>query len=366
MKVAIITCYKYPDYGRAVALRAGLKADPDLQTIIIKNSYKGPLRYPEVFFRTFWLHLKERPNVYLLTFRGYEMLPAILLIALRKPVVLDELVNPMEVVSEHRQLHKDTLVGTMMAGWSMLGSIYNLLLRRCWRVIADTSVHAAYSAKLSGVTFDRYRVVPVGADESIFKPPANKPTHNPDKFTVLYYGSMVPLHGLDYVLYAAERLKDHREINFILIGGGQNAANMVATARAHGAIVEHREWIEPTDLPELIGRAGLCLGGPFGNTVQSQLITTGKTYQFLACGAPVLIGETKETLGSQLFIDKTNCLMVPQGSAQAIADAVLWAVTNRKELGHIGQAGNKLYEQEFSQLVISQKLSSMLAELPRK
>lgn len=367
MKVAIITCYKYPDYGRAVALRAGLKANPDLQTIVIKNKQSGLLRYPEVLYKTFSVHLRQRPDVYLLTFRGYEMLPAILLIALGKPVVLDELVNPMEVVSEHRQLHKGTLVGTLMAGWSMLGSVYGFLLRRCWRVIADTSVHAAYSAKLGNVPYERYRIIPVGADESIFRPTnssaVSHPRSRPDKFTVLYYGSMMPLHGLDYVLAAAERLKDRKQIEFLLVGGGKGAAAQIADFQARGARVEYREWIEPKDLPEVIAQAGLCLGGPFGNTVQSRLVTTGKTYQFLASAAPVLIGETKETLSSQLFIDKTNCLMVPQASAQAIATAITWAVTNPKELSHIGQAGNKLYEQQFSQLVISQKLASMLAEL---
>ncbi len=363
MKVAVITCYKYPDYGRAVALRAGLKADSTNQAIVIKNSYTGAMRYPEILVKTFLVHVRQRPDVYLLTFRGYEMLPAILLIALRKPVILDELVNPMEVVSEHRQLYKGTWVGKLMGGWSMLGSVYSLLLRRCRLVIADTSVHAAYSAKLSEVPFDRYRVIPVGADESIFRPPDVRPTPEPDNFTVLYYGSMMPLHGLEYVLYAAERLKDHREINFLLVGGGEKAAAQIADFKARGARVEYREWIDPKDLPKAIGEASLCLGGPFGNTVQAQLVTTGKTYQFLASAAPVLIGETKETLGSQLFIDKTNCLMVPQGDAQALAAAIMWAFTNPKELSHIGQAGNKLYEQEFSQLAISQKLSSLLAEL---
>src|SRR5579862_6847991 len=102
MKVAIITCYKQPDYGRAVALRNGLQAIIDIQTVVIKNHHKGILRYPEVLLKTLLIKLRQQPDVYILTFRGYEILPAILLLAFGKPVILDELISPLEVVNEHR------------------------------------------------------------------------------------------------------------------------------------------------------------------------------------------------------------------------------------------------------------------------
>lgn len=363
MKVAVITCYKYPDYGRAVVLRAGLQANPNLQTIVIKNNHRGFLRYPEVLIKSFWVHIKQRPDAYLLTFRGYEILPAILLIALGKPVILDELVNPMEVVSEHRQLYKGSIKNKLMGLWGILGGSYNLLIRRCHLVIADTGAHAEYSAKASKMPLDRYRVIPVGADESIFRPLKQEQSSNLGNFTVLYYGTMVPLHGLSYVLEAAKKLKNHKDINFLLVGGGDKAAKQIATASKQGANIEYRSWVEANKLPALIAKADLCLGGPFGNTLQSQLVTTAKTYQFLACSAPVLIGRTKETEASKLFEDKNNCLLVAQGNANAIVDAVLWATTHRKELNDIGQAGNMLYRQHFSQTIINQKLASLLEEI---
>ena len=362
MKIAVITCYKYPDYGRAVALRSGLKANPKIQTIVIKNRYKGVLRYPEVLIKTFVIHLRQRPDVYLLTFRGYEMLPAILLIALRKPVILDELVNPLEVVAEHRQLYRGKMRGKLMGIWQNLGGLYSWLLRRCKIIIADTSIHAAYSAKISHVPIERFRAIPVGADEAIFKPIVSTQA-KAEEFMVLYYGSMVPLHGLKYVIEAAEQLKDQPQISFLLVGGGDQTAGQVKAAQELGANVKYLTWIDPDKLPNFIADAGLCLGGPFGNTIQSQLVTTGKTYQFMASAAPVLIGETKETSANKLFVDKSNCLMVPQGSSKAIAEAIIWAQAHPAELKKISQSGNKLYGENFSARVISQKLASLMDEI---
>jgi len=364
MKVAIITCYKLPDYGRSVALRSALESNPDYDVVVIKNSHQGVLRYLEVLFKTISARLRERPDVFLITFRGYEILPAILLIALGKPVILDELINPLEVVAEHRQLYRGKLRGQLMAGWTLVGGIYNWLLRRCALIIADTQAHANYDAQLSHAPPNRYVVIPVGADEDIFKPQQEKQAkHVSEDFTVLYYGTMAPLHGLDYVIEAAQLLKDQPTIQFLLVGGGKETSRRIEQAVSEGAHITHKSWIEPVDLPGVIARAGVCLGGPFGNTVQSQLITTGKTYQFLASATPVIIGQTEETKTSGLFKDKVNCLLVPQANAQALADAVIWAKTHPVQRTRLAQAGRDLFEQHFSQAVIAGLLTKLLNQL---
>ena len=50
--------------------------------------------------KTWRARRQQKPDVYLLTFRGYEMLPFYaLLIAGSQPVVFDEWINPLEVVA---------------------------------------------------------------------------------------------------------------------------------------------------------------------------------------------------------------------------------------------------------------------------
>jgi glycosyltransferase involved in cell wall biosynthesis len=102
------------------------------------------------------------------------------------------------------------------------------------------------------------------------------------------------------------------------------------------------------------------VGGPFGNTPQSQFVITTKTFQFLAMGLPVLIGRNRV---NTIFNHKVNSLVVPQGDTQALVDAISWAYEHPKELTAIGQAGRKLYEQQFSQAIIAKQLQKIVEEL---
>src|SRR5262245_53175060 len=94
-KVCIITCYFQPDYVRARSLRAALKSLPGVETIIVKNTATGILRYPQIIWRIWRVKHTQKPDVYLLTFRGQEILPAILWLAGKKPVWFDEFIVPI-------------------------------------------------------------------------------------------------------------------------------------------------------------------------------------------------------------------------------------------------------------------------------
>lgn len=353
MKIAIITCYTNPDYVRARVLRTAFAADPRVDLIIVKNRHKSVLRYPEVLLRLLILRFRQQPDAYVITFRGYEILPFVLLIAGKRPVVFDEFINLIEwVVYEHNKLRPRTWPATTLASW------YKRWLRRCEFILADTKAHAAYSAALSGVSHSLFRTIPVGTDEAIFKP--GSPPKPSKRFEVLYYGSMLPLHGLDIVLAAAKQLADQPQISFVIVGGKKTSAQAVAQAAQDGAHITYHSDLPFKELPQVIRRAQLCLAGPFGDTEQSKLVITGKTYQILACSAPALIGHSN---ASGVFSDGIDCLLVPQGDADALATKIVWAEQHRQKLAQIAKSGRKLYEQKFSAPAIAKKVTTLVDEL---
>ena len=81
-------------------------------------------------------------------------------------------------------------------------------------VIADTDAHADFFAKLAGIPRNRIVVCFLGAEEPPLAP-GWKPI---EVFGCLFYGKMIPLHGLDTIL-AAARLAP--EIPFRIAGAGQ-------------------------------------------------------------------------------------------------------------------------------------------------
>ena len=370
MKLCIITCYNQPDYIRTKTLRAAANSLEGIEVMTAKNSHTGLLRYFEVFWKVLKLRLTASPDVYLLTFRGYEMLLPIRLLSVGKTLIYDEFVNPIEWVAlEQRQVEAKQNSGKMYATVVTLFSklvvfvvssgifkwFYRLLVNSVDLVLADTDSHAKASAQITGVKRSKIMGIHVGTDEATFK--ASQSAEGKNKvFTVFYYGNMLPLHGLDYVIEAASAMKEVA-IKFVLVGGNAKVAKNVANAVKKGANIEYHEWVKFEKLPAMMQQADLCLAGPFGNTFQAQYVITGKSYQYLAMGRPTLIGENEE---SHHFINKKNVLIVPQADTGALVSTLHWAMRHKKELSTIGSEGRKLYEEKFSLPHIAEQLQVAL------
>jgi glycosyltransferase involved in cell wall biosynthesis len=356
MKIAVITCYDQNDYVRAKVLRTAIAACPGVEPIIIRNSHKGLARYIEVPLKILQAKFKQKPDAYLVVFRGYEMLPFVLLIKGRKPLIFDEFINAAEYLEEHDKLNTKSRLGKLFLWW------YTGLLRRCKFVLADTQAHAEYSAKLCGLPVQKFRTIPVGADEQVFNSKSNNKARSAKHpFTVFFYGNgMTPVHGLPYMLDAAVALRDDPEVVFEIIGGKHKGEAACQAAINRGARIIFERWVPFEELAVRAKKADLTLGGPFGKSLQSQFVITGKAYQFLAAGCPVVIGQNAV---SGLFVDKQNCLLIRPASPKALVDTILWAKQHPAELQRIGKRGRELYEQHFSQRIVNGLMRNMVAEL---
>jgi glycosyltransferase involved in cell wall biosynthesis len=332
LRLAVVTCYRHPDYVRAIVLRRAAR-DAGWDVELVRNRSRGVWRYPEVIAQLLRL-ARQRPDAYLVTFRGYEILPFVLLLAGGRPVHYDEFINPVEwFVEEHRKFR----AGGLRA--RLLRKVFRAWGLRSASILADTASHAAHSAQLSGIPLERYRVVHVGTDEETFRP-GGPPRRADGVLRVLYYGSMLPLHGLDIVVEAVRRAGATTRISLLAVGGDAATRRILDDARASGVDIEYRSWVDYAQLPAVFAECDLFLGGPFGGTVQADFVITGKTFQFLACARPVVIGANHE---SQVFTDRVDAIIVPQRDTSALADAFVWAAAHPTELAGIAAAGRELY-----------------------
>lgn len=344
--ICIVTCYKQPDYVRAISLRQGVRQSGVFDDVwVVKNHSVGAMRYFEVTAQLIKLRLTKNPDIYLLTFRGYELLPVLLLIAAGKKVVYDEFINPYEwFVDEHHKFADGSLPARL------LRSVFRWCGKRTTAILTDTPSHADYSAARMGLPRSLYHSIPVSTDEATFYPQSPRPH---DGFRVLYYGNMLPLHGVQYVIEAARLLADDPSITFHIVGGKQAVAEEVRTAVAAGARIDYTSWVPYAELPAVFAVSDLCLGGPFGGTVQSQFVVTGKSYQFMASARPVVIGANQESLR---FQDRRNALIVPQADAAALVRIIRWASQHPAQLAEIAAHGRALYETEYSNSRIAEDL----------
>jgi glycosyltransferase involved in cell wall biosynthesis len=348
--VCYILSYYEPNYIRTRTL---LKALQEIDTIHLyqaRNVLRGFLRYFQTMWRLFIVRLRNDPKVYILGFRGYEFFWIVRLMTRGRTLIYDHMMSPYDsIVNEHKYIKADSFLARLIFQYE------RAILQSSDLILTDTSLHKTFFQKTFNVDPAKICAVPVGTDEDVFiRNDSLQDSANHTSFEVLFYGSFLPLHGMEIILRSAAIVHDH-PIHFTLIGGNKRRrAEINRMIQRFGLEnLTHLDWVNFESLPDMISRADIGLGGPFGGTGQAQRVITGKTFQFLAMAKPAIIGKTDTGYG---FEDKINCLIVPQGNAPSLADAIIWSFENKTRLAQIGRKGYDLYQAHFSTKCISECL----------
>ena len=258
------------------------------------------------------------------------------------PLIFDHMVSPYDsLLNESKMFRKGGLIDRIIYLYE------KSILKYSDVILTDTLIHRDYFADLFKEQREKIHAIHVGTDEALFKHlPSGKEVNKKDFFEVFFYGTFLPLHGINIILEAASIIKD-TPIRFTLIGGKKKDLQGLYEMKKRLELknIIHKEWVDYEQLPGMISESDLCLAGPFGNTGQAHRVISGKTFQFLAMGKPTVVGKINADYG---FEDKKNCLLVPQGASKELAHSILWCFENQEKLTQIGQNGLDLYRNKFS------------------
>ena len=228
------------------------------------------------------------------------------------------------------------------------------------QLIIDTAAYAAWFAETHGVPAARFHLIPTGADDRIFFP-VPPSSNKSGKFTVLYYGTFIPNHGVRTIVEAAALLADDLSIRFELIGDGPDRPAAMAFIRERNLTnVSFVDWLEPAELRQHIADADLCLG-VFGVTPQSLMTVQNKIYECLAMGKPVVTGDGPAV--AEQFVHGTHIYLVQRRDAQELADAMRRLLADSALRERLGDRGNVLFSQQFDTLHLGQRLLDGLSRL---
>jgi glycosyltransferase involved in cell wall biosynthesis len=229
----------------------------------------------------------------------------------------------------------------------------------CWsvrRVVVDTPEHAAFFAAFTHRGLDRFSVLWVGADETLYRP-APDPG---DAAPILWYLTYIPLHGFDTVAHAAVRLgRSDPGRALRLVGDGQDRAAAEATAKELGLDnVEFVDRIPEDELADEIAGASICLG-VFGTSDKAARVVPNKVFQCAAAGKAIVTAETpaiRTAFGDAL-------VTVPAGDADALADA-LRSLHGEARL-QVAARARDVFAERFSDAALARGLERLLGELMR-
>jgi glycosyltransferase involved in cell wall biosynthesis len=179
-------------------------------------------------------------------------------------------------------------------------------------LLCDTPQHAAYFASTYRVPASRCAVVPVGFDDARW---TSRPEPPEQPFRVAFFGSYLPLHGIETIVEAAARVP---EVRWTLIGGGMTFP-IVRDAMARGVRLDLVPWQEPAVLVERLAEAHVLLG-VFGTGAKTARVVPNKLYQGMALGRASITGDSPAI--RSFFTPGEHLLTVPCGDAAALAAAV--------------------------------------------
>jgi glycosyltransferase involved in cell wall biosynthesis len=307
--------------GRADAWRAGVTSAARLSAAHARLLRRRPRRYDAV----------------LVGYPGHFDLATARWNARGAPIVFNPLVSLYDTFVDDRARFAPRSV----AGRA-LRAADRLAFRAADVVVADTAANASFFASLGA---RRVETCFVGAEERVFTPgpAAREPTH------VLFVGKLIPLHGLETILAAAERAS---EVPFRVVGSGQ----LEPLLRRRPANVEWVQWVAYEDLPRELHAAGVALG-VFGTSAKATRVIPNKVFQALATRTPVV---TADTPAARELLDDDSALLVPPGDPDALAAAIRSLVGDAQLRTAFAEAGYAAYRARASEDVLGRRWRELL------
>jgi glycosyltransferase involved in cell wall biosynthesis len=239
----------------------------------------------------------------------------------------------------------------------LLYSLDRLAFRCADVVLVDTREVADYFARVFSLDRGKFHRSMVGNIFDGFAP-AGIHTGERTPLKVLFFGTYVPLHGIEHILEAADLLGEE-EFEFTLIGRGQLYESVRGEAERRQLKRVHfiDEWINTEGLVEQMRSADVCLG-IFGTTPKAGRVIPYKVFGALALRRPVVTRDSPAV--REMLVDGESALLCEAGSGASLASALRRLRDERGLAEHLASAGFARYGDCASAAAIGRDLLQAL------
>lgn len=266
----------------------------------------------------------------------------------RTPLIFDAFTSKYNTYVEDRKTYNPGSFGALRCHWMDAASVANA--DHC---VFDTHEHAAYFAR-------RYRlrggshVIEVAVDEETFLPATQEP---PAEHTlrVLFYGSYIPLQGVEHIVDAARLLQDE-PFAFTLIGRGQTFES--THKRAEG--LTNLTFVDPVTPAGLVSHMhafDVCLG-IFGDTEKAGNVVANKVVQAAACARPLVTRRSSAV--ERYFAHERDVMLVDAANPKQIADTLRALRETPALRQRLARQARATFDAHFSVEALSRKMTAVL------
>jgi colanic acid biosynthesis glycosyl transferase WcaI len=267
-----------------------------------------------------------------------------------------------------QDLWPDTLVAVGLSPQSRLvkwaGALSRRLHRWCDGLLVQSSAFVP-ALQAAGIDAARITYLPNWA-EDYYRPIERDDVPDPmagiDGFRVVFAGNIGTAQSFETILEAASRLRDVREIRWIVVGDGNMRQWLETEVERRGLrhAVRLIGWQPAERMPHFFAHADALLvtlrpDPVFGLTIPSKLQT------YIACGKPVVAALDGE--GAALIRESGAGIAGPAGDAASLAESVMRLYRMGCEARcAMGTAAREYYERHFARPQLLARLERCMSE----
>lgn len=337
-----------PSYARNAILIRGLREN-GVEVIECSDRSRSILKYIKLFFKH--LKLVGKYDVMIVGFPGQQVMFLARILTL-KPIILDIFTSHyMGYIIDRRRYPKKSFRARyfrFLDKWSC--RLANL-------VTLDTEAHIDYFVNEFGLPLSKFKKIWLGARTDLFRPLETKPSYPNRPFLVLFWGSFIPLQGVEYIIKAAKIL-EKENIEFNLIGKGQtheSAKKLIGELNLKSINLIGR--VSDDELMKYIKNSDVCLS-TFGPGIKSEITIQNKIFETLASKRPLITAKTKAVL--ELFTDNEHLLFCEKANAPDLADKILKLRNDHGLKIKIAENGYEFFKNNLTEKLLGIQLVSAI------
>lgn len=179
-------------------------------------------------------------------------------------------------------------------------------------------------------------------------------------FVVIYAGNMGRPQHLEILVEAADLLRDHATIKFVLMGNGSEWAQLrqrvIERKLKNVVFLGHHPY---STMPDAYAASDLCYVPQAPGTSTDGV--PSKVYRILASGRPVLAYTDPDSDLAVLIREAKAGYIVSTSSAEALASAIEQAASDITRCAQLGSNGREHVLQHYDRRVVSAAYSKLVA-----
>jgi len=337
-----------PSYGRNWVLINGLKKN-GIEVVQLRRP-PGRLNLVKLFFD--YLLSRVKYDVMIVGFSGQEAMFLARLLT-RKPIIFDAFTSHYGGYILNR---KKASIHSLRAKYYRFLDKWSCKLADL--ILLESQAYIDFFVKEYGLSPKKFRRIWIGANDERFKPISAE--HDADGiFRVIFFGTYVPVQGVEYIVRAAKIL-EHEPILFTFCGKGQDGpkTRTLAEQLELTNIVFHG-MLDGDSLSRELANSDVSLGN-FGDTPLAPLVISNKVYEALAMGKAVI---TADMPANREFFAEGEAVLVPVANPEALAVAISMLKNDPELRERIARRGYDKFVTVASPRILGKELMAIIHEL---